>query len=388
ARRRRRVESEVFEDLSRLLPLQPAVQAHLDKPSVIRLTLSYIRMHTDAEASEETDLYLRILEGFLIVLSSEGDMIYLSDNVSKYMGLTQNELIGHNIFEFTHPCDHDEIRNNLQEVWSGAKRDFVVRIKSAPTYRGRSASLKSATWKVGEKQPNVAARRAPDHSHWALFDRAPSVHSMDMRFTHCDQRITLLLGYRTEELLGRSIYDLCHTLDTCRYLILHLSLSLSLSLSYRMLVSGGGYVWVETHSAVIPSVRPCKSRPGAHHVIKGIPCLCTQVYIRLQTSDHLHYPLLIHLIKCIHSYMSTVEWRSRPCSSLWTRWCTFELKLKSEEQSAKPASPAKPQQSSLPPYVNYYHLQPLLNTKHLHSKQLSVCFYQAMMSPFSIRVKL
>lgn len=119
-------------------------------------------------------------------------------------------------------------------------------------------------------------------------------------------------------------------------------------------------------------------------VIKGIPCSCTQVYIRL----HLHYPLLIHLIKCIHSYMSTVEWRSRPCSSLWTRWCTFELKLKSEEQSAKPASPAKPQQSSLPPYVNYYHLQPLLNTKHLHSKQLSVCFYQAMMSPFSIRVKL
>lgn len=52
-----------------------------------------------------------------------------------------------------------------------------MRIKSAPTYRGRSASLKSATWKVGEKQPNVAARRAPDHSHWALFDRAPSVVS-------------------------------------------------------------------------------------------------------------------------------------------------------------------------------------------------------------------
>lgn len=45
ARKRRRVESDVFRDLSHLLPLQPSVRAHLDKPSVIRLTLSYIRTH-------------------------------------------------------------------------------------------------------------------------------------------------------------------------------------------------------------------------------------------------------------------------------------------------------------------------------------------------------
>lgn len=43
----------------------------------------------EVEASEESDMYLRILEGFLMVLSTEGDMIYLSDNVSKYMGLSQ-----------------------------------------------------------------------------------------------------------------------------------------------------------------------------------------------------------------------------------------------------------------------------------------------------------
>lgn len=41
------------------------------------------------EASQETNMYLGILEGFVMVLSTEGDMIFLSDNVSKYMGLTQ-----------------------------------------------------------------------------------------------------------------------------------------------------------------------------------------------------------------------------------------------------------------------------------------------------------
>ncbi|XP_068439750.1 endothelial PAS domain-containing protein 1 [Clinocottus analis] len=348
ARRRRRVESEVFEDLSRLLPLQPSVRAHLDKPSVIRLTLSYIRMHTlltgdtrtraeashkvkcgrvmnggeergecdggreegekgteEVEASEETNLYLRILEGFLIVLSTEGDMIYLSDNVSKYMGLTQNELMGHNIFEFTHPCDHEEIRNNLrltaEDVCCGAKRDFVMRIKSALTHRGRSANLKSATWKVLHCQGRAKVCVAPSSVSCLLLTCQPlplshtllsantftSQHSMDMRITFCDQRMNLLLGFSTEELLGRSIYDLCHTLDINNLTKNHLNLcikSQSVSAQYRMLVRGGGYVWVETHSAVIPSVRPSKSRPGAHqplcilcvtYVLSGVeePCL-------------------------------------------------------------------------------------------------------------------
>uniref|UniRef100_A0A8C3AI44 Uncharacterized protein n=1 Tax=Cyclopterus lumpus TaxID=8103 RepID=A0A8C3AI44_CYCLU len=351
ARRRRQVESEVFEDLSRLLPLQPSVQAHLDKPSVIRFTLSYIRMHTllkeeeeeeeteEVEASEETNLYLRILEGFLIVLSTEGDMIYLSDNVNKYMGLTQNELMGHNIFEFTHPCDHEEIRNNLHLT---AGRHFVMRIKSALTHRGRSANLKSATWKVLHCQGRAKVCVGPASVSCLLLTCQPlplshtllsahtftSQHSMDMRFTYCDQRMTLLLGFSTEELLGRSIYDLCHTMDINHLTKNHLNLcfkSQSVSGQYRMLVRSGGYVWVETHSAVIPGSQPSKSRPGAHqplcilcvtyvlrcvcaiakqHLcdfdssqrrfqvfaglfscfieIKGIQCLCEGLYIRLQ----------------------------------------------------------------------------------------------------------
>ncbi|XP_034715362.1 endothelial PAS domain-containing protein 1 [Etheostoma cragini] len=327
ARRRRRVESEVFADLSRLLPLQQSVQDHLDKPSVIRLTLSYIRMHTllkgktgtkaeashavkcgqvmksgeewrecdrgrddeggksDVEPSEETNMILRILEGFLMVLSIEGDMIYLSDNVGIYMGLTQTELMGHRIFEFTHPCDHEEIRNNLrltaEEVWCGAKRDFVMRIKSAPTHRGRSCNLKSATWKVLHCQGRVKVCDAPSSVSCLMLTCQPlplshtllsthtftSQHSMDMRFTYCDQRMTLLLGYSTEELLGRSIYDLCHTLDTNCLTKNHLNLCLksqSVSGQYRMLVRGGGYIWVESHSAVIPGARHSKSKPGAH----------------------------------------------------------------------------------------------------------------------------
>ena len=37
----------------------------------------------------EPNMLLTILEGFLIVLSTKGDIIFLSDNVSKYLGMTQ-----------------------------------------------------------------------------------------------------------------------------------------------------------------------------------------------------------------------------------------------------------------------------------------------------------
>lgn len=50
----------------------------------------------DSEKENENELesqlnsfYLKALEGFLVVLSEDGDMVYLSENVSKNMGLTQ-----------------------------------------------------------------------------------------------------------------------------------------------------------------------------------------------------------------------------------------------------------------------------------------------------------
>ncbi|XP_028286370.1 endothelial PAS domain-containing protein 1 isoform X2 [Parambassis ranga] len=270
------------------------------------------------EEEKETNMYLRILEGFLMVLSTEGDMIFLSDNVSRYMGMTQTELMGHNIFEYTHPCDHEEIRNNLrltaEEVWCGEKRDFVMRIKSALTHRGRSANLKSATWKVLHCQGRAKMCVSPSSVSYLLLTCRPlplshtllsthtftSQHSMDMRFTYCDQRVTSLLGYSPEELLGRSIYELCHTLDTHCLNKNHLNLCLksqSVSGQYRMLVRGGGYVWVESHSAVIPAVRPSKSRPSVHQPL----CILCVTYVLSGVEEPF---LQLSLDQTIHRHVS------------------------------------------------------------------------------------
>ncbi|KAM9316014.1 endothelial PAS domain-containing protein 1 [Gastrophryne carolinensis] len=308
ARCRRSKETEVFYELAHQLPLPQNISSHLDKASIMRLTISFLRTQKllssvcsegdldSVDPEKQIDsLYLKALEGFVAVVTQDGDMIYLSENINKYMGLTQVELTGHSIFDFTHPCDHDEIREILSlKCGSGAgkknketstERDFFMRMKCTVTNRGRTVNLKSATWKVlhctghvkvynsynphtlcGYKEPllNCLVMMCHPIQHPSNIDipldskTFLSRHSMDMKFTYCDDRITELIGYHPEELLGRSAYEFYHALDSENMTKSHRDLCTKgqvVSGQYRILAKHGGYVWVESHGTVIYNTR-------------------------------------------------------------------------------------------------------------------------------------
>lgn len=51
-------------------------------------------LHADGGSDSDGDahmdsLYLKSLEGFVTVVTTDGDMIFLSENINKFMGLTQ-----------------------------------------------------------------------------------------------------------------------------------------------------------------------------------------------------------------------------------------------------------------------------------------------------------
>lgn len=308
ARCRRSKETEVFYELAHELPLPHSVSSHLDKASIMRLAISFLRTHkllssvcseneSEVEADQQMDnLYLKALEGFIAVVTQDGDMIFLSENINKFMGLTQVELTGHSIFDFTHPCDHEEIRENLTlKNGSGfgkkvkemsTERDFFMRMKCTVTNRGRTVNLKSATWKVlhctgqvkvynscpphsslcGYKEPLLSCLiimcepiQHPSHMDIPLDSKTfLSRHSMDMKFTYCDDRITELIGYHPEELLGRSAYEFYHALDSENMTKSHQNLCTKgqvVSGQYRMLAKHGGYVWLETQGTIIYNPR-------------------------------------------------------------------------------------------------------------------------------------
>uniref|UniRef100_A0A8C7N7F4 Endothelial PAS domain protein 1 n=1 Tax=Oncorhynchus kisutch TaxID=8019 RepID=A0A8C7N7F4_ONCKI len=306
ARCRRSKETEVFYELANQLPLPDSVSSHLDKASIMRLAISFLRTRkvigsgcpNSAEAKEDRQMdcmYLKSLEGFVTVVTSDGDMIFLSENVNKLMGLTQVELTGQSIFDFTHPCDHDEIRENLNLKTGNyslcprervrVKRDFFMRMKCTVTNRGRTVNLKSASWKVlhctghlkvynscaphglcGFKEPPLTCLLMmcepiphPSNIDTPLDSKTfLSRHSMDMKFTYCDDRVTELMGYSPEDLLGCSVYELYHALDSDSVTKSHQNLcskGQAVSGQYRMLAKHGGYVWVETQGTVIYNSR-------------------------------------------------------------------------------------------------------------------------------------
>uniref|UniRef100_A0A8C8D6D8 Hypoxia-inducible factor 1-alpha n=1 Tax=Oncorhynchus tshawytscha TaxID=74940 RepID=A0A8C8D6D8_ONCTS len=299
ARYRRGKESEVFYELAQELPLPHSVTSNLDKASIMRLAISYLHMRkllSTEKEQEESEMdsqlngsYLKALEGFLMVLSKDGDMIYLSENVNKCLGLAQFDLTGLSVFEYTHPCDHEELREILVHRTGTSKnskgpnteRSFFLRMKCTLTSRGRTVNVKSSTWKVLHCSGHVRVHEAPTEqspighkeqpvSYLVLVcDPIPhpsnieapldtktflSRHTLDMKFTYCDERITELMGYDPEDLINRSVYEYYHALDADYLTKIHHNLFVKGQVStgqYRMLAKIGGFVWVETQATVI-----------------------------------------------------------------------------------------------------------------------------------------
>ncbi|XP_069738782.1 hypoxia-inducible factor 3-alpha [Phaenicophaeus curvirostris] len=304
ARSRRSREAEVFFQLAHALPFGRAVSSHLDKATIMRLTLSYLRVHRllahgawSASGEAVDACYLQALGGFVMVLSEGGDMIFLSENVNRLLGLSQLELIGHSVFDFVHPCDHEELHDALSARHGGAPRrrgersgrSFALRMKSTLSGRGRCLNLKAASWKVLQCVGRMRSYAGPGGgapplrclvliceaiAHPAALEHplgsgtVLTRHSMDMRFTYCDERIGEVLGYGPEELLGCSLYEYVHALDSdtlSRSVHTLLSKGQAVTNQYRFLAKRGGFLWAQTQATVIGNSRSAQP--------EGIVCL-------------------------------------------------------------------------------------------------------------------
>uniref|UniRef100_A0A672RHZ3 Hypoxia-inducible factor 1-alpha-like n=1 Tax=Sinocyclocheilus grahami TaxID=75366 RepID=A0A672RHZ3_SINGR len=305
ARCRRSQETEVFYELAHSLPLPRRIASHLDKAAIMRVTLSYLRMNRLIQSgptktlTEETEnptdaFYQQALAGFILVMTEEGDMVFLSESVSKYIGITQLELLGQNVYEFVHPCDQEELRDILatrpgfskKKTENSTEHNFFLRMKSTLTHTGRTVNIKSATWKVlhctGHMQTfsGDSENASPAGSFLTLLcepiPHPSSVefpldsntfltrHNMDLSFTQCDGRVTELIGYQPDDLIDRSAYEFYHALDfdhVTRSLHILFSKGQVCTSHYRFLAKNGGFVWTETQATVLYNSRT--SQPEA-----------------------------------------------------------------------------------------------------------------------------
>uniref|UniRef100_A0A4X2L0U1 Neuronal PAS domain protein 1 n=1 Tax=Vombatus ursinus TaxID=29139 RepID=A0A4X2L0U1_VOMUR len=211
ARSRRGKENFEFYELAKTLPLPSAITSQLDKASIVRLSITYLRLRdfaslgdppwsppradpppapvSGAPGRRETsalfaDLFeqhlgghiLQSLDGFVFALNQEGKFLYISETVSIYLGLSQVELTGSSVFDYVHPGDHSEVLEQLglRAPPPGPGAPPFGPSSSSSSSSSSSASSISEAPETELAPPVIAPRNQPGSLERSFFIRMKS----------------------------------------------------------------------------------------------------------------------------------------------------------------------------------------------------------------------
>uniref|UniRef100_G3PSK9 Aryl hydrocarbon receptor 1b n=1 Tax=Gasterosteus aculeatus aculeatus TaxID=481459 RepID=G3PSK9_GASAC len=135
-RHRDRLNSEL-DRLAGMLPFPQDVVSSLDKLSILRLSVSFLRTKSffsvtlknppsngvkessdDITASvggavPEGELLLQALNGFVLVVTADGTVFFCSHTIQDYLGFHQTDVMHQSVLELIHTEDQQEFRSNL-----------------------------------------------------------------------------------------------------------------------------------------------------------------------------------------------------------------------------------------------------------------------------------
>ncbi|RDD46842.1 Hypoxia-inducible factor 1-alpha [Trichoplax sp. H2] len=308
ARSRREKESNEITALAQSLPLPFATVSKLDKSSVIRLATGYMLCRELAKFGlSKADLphglknaydgvALEALNGFVFVVTPGGKIIYISDNVVSYLGLSAVDLCGLSIYDYLHTADAQEFSNNIRSgctdlrstyckdvMKKGKWHEIFMRMKSA-FYKNQSVTPKSPDYKTlrctgrccvqlrsssdkicndvratdnisacfvcfAEPLPSSIAMDVPPQQKYFK-----TTFTLDLKFNHCDNRITDWTGYDPVDLYGMSLYQLCDRGDDHRAKEFHKNLILKgqcVLTNLKILAKYGGWIMIYMNASVV-----------------------------------------------------------------------------------------------------------------------------------------
>jgi PAS domain S-box-containing protein len=292
------VEAEVFVDLAEVLPLSQSERTvyQVDRIAVLRLAVTYYHLRKlantlftsnhclagnfhqyanvaklEPELGAETSLD-NCLDGFLLIVSQSGHMLYASNAISQYVGFTQADLMGRPFKDYVHVDDWDEINVQLK-LTSNNKPKLFFRMKTALTPRGgRSRKLTTAVCQAmrasvtrAELLTNnneecfyvycVPVSNSNNHRSFNFVNSLMSRHEIDMKFRFSEEKLASLLQYKNSKaLIGQSLYQFIHPDDLQQTVYSFKQLYSKGHCTtdyYRLMTKNGDYIWVISEASLM-----------------------------------------------------------------------------------------------------------------------------------------
>ncbi|XP_037124862.1 neuronal PAS domain-containing protein 2 isoform X3 [Syngnathus acus] len=287
----------------------------MDKSTILQRTIDFLQKQKDISAQTETcdvrqdwkpsflsneeftQLMLEALDGFLIALTPDGNITYVSDSVSSLIGHLPSDMVDQNILNFLPEREHAEVYKLLSSnmlmtdpiaadfLNSEAHVEFCCHLargnidpKEPPVYEyvkfvgdfkfhnnvptsscnGVELTLpRSLQTSLEEQVCLIATVRLVTPQFLKDLcnvddpcDEFTSRHSLEWKFLFLDHRASPIIGYLPFEVLGTSGYDYYHVDDLELIAQCHKQLmqfGKGKSCYYRFLTKGQQWIWLRTH---------------------------------------------------------------------------------------------------------------------------------------------
>ncbi|XP_061763787.1 aryl hydrocarbon receptor-like isoform X2 [Nerophis ophidion] len=302
-RHRDRLNVEL-ERLTSLLPFSEAVRGRLDKLSVLRLSVGYLKvknyfhegLHSKSAARpvddravtldgvrfSEGEFLLKSLSGFVLVVTRDGTIFYTSPTIQDFLGFHQSDVVQQSILDLVHVDDRELFSCQLQPgVQLGdatpmlptedsffLERSFCCRLRClldntsgflALKFSGHLKYLKEAADK-GNPPLALFAIATPLQPPSVMEIRTKTLifqtkHRMDFAPMAVDSRGKLVLGFsETELIMPGSGYQFIHAADMMYCADNHVRMMKTGDSGFtffRLLTKTRQWLWVQASARVV-----------------------------------------------------------------------------------------------------------------------------------------
>ncbi|KAM9320022.1 neuronal PAS domain-containing protein 2-like [Gastrophryne carolinensis] len=285
----------------------------MDKKTVLEKVIGFLQKHNEVTAQTEfgdihpawkpsflgneefTQLMLEALDGFILAVTTNGDILYVSDSITPLLGHLPSDIMDQNLLNFLPEQEHSDVYKILSShllvtdstsvSYFNSDNDLTfcchflrstINPKEYPTYEyiklvGNFQPCSNVPFSLCNGFEGAVSR--PYRSQLSRvcliatvrlatpqflkeicivdesFEEFTSRHSLEWKFLSLDHRAPPIIGYLPFEVLGTSGYDYYHVDDLEIIVRCHehlMQFGKGKSCCYRFLTKGQQWIWLQT----------------------------------------------------------------------------------------------------------------------------------------------